>query len=181
MLSIDTSYADDGEIKGDPASKKVSLPSMSPISRIRLKSPKYGIHPISNEQQTKKQAQPAIGTAGSMDYSNHSRSSKNSRATKSSSEQTSSSDNDNGIVISAFSNLATHSIEEGKYQQALEFYQLALQDYTKDASKTTVVELVNAAATCFNLGALAKKIRRESRGAGCGVKPLICFSPHIRP
>ena len=163
MLSIDTSYVDDRETKGDAASKKVSLSSMSPNSRIRLKSPKYGIHPNPSEQQnTRKQHRRNNSGSGSMDYSNHSRSSKNSRATKSSGEQSS---NDNGIVISAFSNLATHSIEEGKYQQALEFYQLALQDYTKDASKTTVVELVNAAATCFNLGALAKKIRDYPKAA----------------
>jgi len=152
MLSIDTSYDDDRATKGD-SPNKVSLTS------ITLRSPKHGIHP---HPIRRKPHQPSSGSITSQDYSVSGRS-RNSRTTKSSSEHANS---DNGIVISAFSNLATQSIEEGKYQQALEFYQLALQDYTKETpNNTTVVELVNAAATCFNLGALAKKLRDYSQAA----------------
>ncbi|MGK3734832.1 MAG: tetratricopeptide (TPR) repeat protein [Bacillariaceae sp.] len=79
--------------------------------------------------------------------------------------------NNNSIVVSSFSNLATQSIGQGKYRKALEYYQLALQDYLKEGADvnkvtpTTVVELVNAAATCFNLGALAKKLHEYPQAA----------------
>ena len=76
---------------------------------------------------------------------------------------TSSRSNNSNIVVSSFSNLATQSIAQGKYRQAYEYYQLALQDYLKD--RRTVVELVNAAATCFNLGALAKKLHEYQQSA----------------
>ena len=86
----------------------------------------------------------------------------------------------NNIVVSSFSNLATQSIGQGKYRKAFEYYQLALQDYLKGGiennnsnnqqqqeipAATTVVELVNAAATCFNLGALAKKLHEYPQAA----------------
>ena len=176
MLSVDTSYVDDRESKDEP--HVASLASLSPISKIQLNTPQYGNHPHHhpNELHKRKQQQPFLSartpstpTASSItsqEYSNHTRSghSKHSRTTKSSNDHTG-NNNNNGIVVSSFSNLATQSIEEGKYNQALEYYQLALQDYTQDTSKTTVVELVNAAATCFNLGALAKKLRNYSQAA----------------
>jgi len=162
MLSIDTSYTDDRETKAESPAK-VSLTS------ITLRSPKHGMHPIPNEKRIRRPRQQSSASLTSQDYSVHSKSghSKNSRTTKSSNDLAAAdnANSDNGIVISAFSNLATQSIEEGKYQQALEFYQLALQDYTKETAQTTVVELVNAAATCFNLGALAKKLRDYSQAA----------------
>jgi hypothetical protein len=46
---------------------------------------------------------------------------------------------------------------QGKYRQALEYYQSALAEYL--VGSPTVVELVNAAATCFILGALSKKLQ----------------------
>jgi tetratricopeptide (TPR) repeat protein len=62
-----------------------------------------------------------------------------------------------GILISRHSTMAAHAIGDGNYRQALAYYQLALGEYL-DGSPT-VVELVNAAATCFNLGALSKKLQ----------------------
>lgn len=142
--------------------------NLGPISsKMQLRTPKYGIHPHQHPTEQYNRKLPVLArscstpTASitSQEYSNHTRSvqSKNSR--------NSNEHNTNGIVVSSFSNLATQSIELGKYKQALEYYQLALQDYTKDESKTTVVELVNAAATCFNLGALAKKLRDHPQAA----------------
>ena len=61
------------------------------------------------------------------------------------------------MAVSSYSNRASQAISQGKYRPALEYYQLALDDYLKDSP--TVVELVNAAATCFNLGALSKKLQ----------------------
>ena len=179
MLSIDTSSADDREMKEEPQDKMISnhddnLASLHAVSKIELKTPKYKIHPHQHptDAHKRKQQQSFLARAfstptasgTSQEYSGHSRSihSKNSRTTKSSSDNNS---NSNGIVVSSFSNLATQSIGEGKYKQALEYYQLALQEYTNDTSKTTIVELVNAAATCFNLGALAKKLRNYSQAA----------------
>jgi len=179
MLSIDTSRIDDREMEEESQDKVMpnhndNSKSVSPVSKIQLKSPKYGIHPHQHQTELHKrrQHQPfvartcstATASVTSQEYSSHTRSghSKNSRTTKSSNDSIS---NSNGIVVSSFSNLATRSIEQGKYKQALEYYQLALQDYTKDISKTTIVELVNAAATCFNLGALAKKLREYSQAA----------------
>lgn len=54
------------------------------------------------------------------------------------------------------SNMASQAIASGDYRQAHEFYKLALNEYL--AGTPTVVEHVNAAATCFNLGALSKKL-----------------------
>ena len=152
-----------------------NLSSVS-VSKIQLKSPKYGMHPPQHPTEKKQQQQShqpyvartcstATASVTSQEYSNHTRStrsghSKNSRTTKSSNDSSS-----NKIVVSSFSNLATQSIGQGKYQQALEYYQLALIDYTKDITKATVVELVNAAATCFNLGALAKKLHDYPQAA----------------
>jgi tetratricopeptide (TPR) repeat protein len=65
--------------------------------------------------------------------------------------------NNNNLVVSSYSNLASQAIGQGKYRPAVEYYQLALEEYLKDTP--TVVELVNAAATCFNLGALSKKLQ----------------------
>jgi tetratricopeptide (TPR) repeat protein len=66
-------------------------------------------------------------------------------------------------VVSSYSSLASQSIAHGKYKQAYDYYQLALKDYLRE--ETTVVELVNAAATCFNLGALAKKLQEYAHAA----------------
>lgn len=179
MLSIDTGYVDGREMEEEPEDKLIAkhdnnLTSMSQISKIQLRTPKYGMHPYQHptEVHKRKQQQPVLArtcstpTASitSQEHSSHTRSahSKNSRTTKSGYDNTS---NGIGIVVSSFSNLATQSIEEGKYNQALEYYLLAFQDYMKDTSKTTVVELVNAAATCFNLGALAKKLRDYTQAA----------------
>jgi len=173
MLSIDTSYVDDREMEEEPRDKAIANHNvnLSPVSRIELTTPKYGIHPHQHptELHKRKQKQPSVArisstptsSVTSQEYSSHSRSG-HSKTAESSNHNTS---NTNGIVVSFFSNLATQSIEEGKYKQALEYYELALRDYTKDASKTTVVELVNGAATCFNLGALAKKLRNYSQAA----------------
>jgi tetratricopeptide (TPR) repeat protein len=96
--------------------------------------------------------------------SGHSRNSKGGGGGGGSSTGSGSSrSNNSNIVVSSFSNLATQSIAQGKYRQAYEYYQLALQDYLKD--RRTVVELVNAAATCFNLGALAKKLHEYQQSA----------------
>jgi len=171
MLSIDTNYADDREMEKElqnnvKANLNDSLAAISSISNIQLKTPMHGIHPYQ-----RKQKHPALARANTTPTASvtsrdsaHTRSghSKNSRTTKSSNDN---SNNGSGILVSSFSSLATQSIEGGKYKQALEYYKLALQDYTKDSLKTTVVELVNAAATCFNLGALAKKLRDYPQAA----------------
>jgi len=174
MLSIDTSCLDDHEMEEEPQEKVIGNHHDHAESIAPNETPTIGVHPDqhSTEKHTSKQqhlyesrtSSTQTTFASSLDHSNHTRSSrsKNSRSTKSSNGDKS---NANGIVVSSFSNLATQSIEDGKYQQALEYYQLALQDYTKDTSKSTVVELVNAAATCFNLGALAKKLRDYSQAA----------------
>jgi tetratricopeptide (TPR) repeat protein len=65
--------------------------------------------------------------------------------------------------VSTFSNLANQAIEKGHYREALDYYQSALEDYLEGSP--TLVELVNAAATCFNLGALSKKLQ-DYRQAG---------------
>eukprot|EP00980_Cylindrotheca_fusiformis_P007369 scaffold1525_cov142-Cylindrotheca_fusiformis.AAC.169 len=61
------------------------------------------------------------------------------------------------MMVSSFSNLANQAISRGQYREALGFYQQALEDYSRESP--TVVQLVNAAATCFNLGALSKKLQ----------------------
>ncbi|VEU35770.1 unnamed protein product [Pseudo-nitzschia multistriata] len=165
MLSIDTSR-DDGETEEDINQNK----SESLSNEIKLKSPTYGMHLFPTEAHKQKQKQQlhvartcsTTGSITSHEYSSHTRSchSKNSGTTRGSC-----ADSNNKIVVSSFSNLATQSIRQGKYQQALEYYQLALQDYRTESTKTTIVELVNAAATCFNLGALAKKLRDYSMAA----------------
>ena len=69
----------------------------------------------------------------------------------------------NGMSVSSFSSKASQAISKGKYIDALNFYQRALDDYLRGS--TTVVELVNAAATCFNLGALSKKLQNFSEAS----------------
>ena len=154
MLSIDTNYADDREMEKElqnnvKANLNDSLAAISSISNIQLKTPMHGVHPYQNpnEKFKRKQKQPALARANSTPTASvtsrdsaHTRSghSKNSRTTKSSNDN---SNNGSGILVSSFSSLATQSIEGGKYKQALEYYKLALQDYTKDSLKTTVVEL----------------------------------------
>lgn len=59
--------------------------------------------------------------------------------------------------------MAAHAIGDGKYRQALDYYRLALDEYLNGSP--TVVELVNAAATCFNLGALSKKLQNYPQAA----------------
>ena len=130
MLSIDTSYVDDREMKEEPQDKMTSnhgdnLASLPAVSKIKLKTPKYKIHPHQHptDLHKRKQHQSFLARAfstptssvTSQEYSSHTRSghSKNSRTTKSSNDNTS---NSNGIVVSSFSNLATQSIEEGKYK-----------------------------------------------------------------
>lgn len=61
------------------------------------------------------------------------------------------------MMVSSFSNMANQAISRGNYKDALTFYQQALEDYSRESP--TVVQLVNAAATCFNLGALSKKLQ----------------------
>ena len=61
------------------------------------------------------------------------------------------------VSVSLYSNRASEAISQGEYQSAIKYYELALKDYLTDSA--TVVELVNAAATCFNLGALYKKLQ----------------------
>ena len=63
----------------------------------------------------------------------------------------------NDSVVSPYSKLASQAIGQGKYRSAVEYYQLALGEYLQDSP--TVAQLVNAAATCFNLGALSKKLQ----------------------
>lgn len=101
----------------------------------------------------------SVTTPSNSGHSRASRSSHKSGVTSGSS----STKNNNNAVVSSYSSLATQSIALGKYRQAYEYYQLALQDYLKE--ETTVVELVNAAATSFNLGALAKKLQEYTQAA----------------
>eukprot|EP00537_Pseudo-nitzschia_pungens_P008107 CAMPEP_0172358756 /NCGR_PEP_ID=MMETSP1060-20121228/3045_1 /TAXON_ID=37318 /ORGANISM="Pseudo-nitzschia pungens, Strain cf. cingulata" /LENGTH=1709 /DNA_ID=CAMNT_0013080105 /DNA_START=280 /DNA_END=5409 /DNA_ORIENTATION=+ len=179
MLRVDTNYRDEGETEDQRNSN--SSANLSAVSNIQLTSPTYGIHPHQsptdlhknsnknkNKNKNKRQQSPlgrtyysstAVSVA-SQEYSAHTRSghSRGSRTTRGSNDS-------NRMVVSSFSSLATQSIGQGKYQQAIEYYRLALQDYTRDSTQTTIVELVNAAATCFNLGALAKKLREYSRAA----------------
>jgi len=61
------------------------------------------------------------------------------------------------VSVSLYSNRASEAISQGEYQSAIKYYEVALKDYLTDSA--TVVELVNAAATCFNLGALYKKLQ----------------------
>jgi tetratricopeptide (TPR) repeat protein len=61
------------------------------------------------------------------------------------------------MMVSSFSNMANQAISRGQYRNALTYYQQALEDYSRESP--TVVQLVNAAATCFNLGALSKKLQ----------------------
>jgi tetratricopeptide (TPR) repeat protein len=64
---------------------------------------------------------------------------------------------DNNImVLSAHSTQAGRAVAEGNYRKAIDCYRLALSEYLEGTP--SVVELVNAAATCFNLGALSKKL-----------------------
>mmetsp|Transcript_57536 Transcript_57536/g.64247 ORF Transcript_57536/g.64247 Transcript_57536/m.64247 type:complete len:1638 (+) Transcript_57536:307-5220(+) len=180
MLPIDTSYLIDGEIK---SSHDQRTSSSSVSNNIVLKSPKYGMHPPQHPTADKRQTKPpasyghlratsstsATASVTSHEYSSHNSSSHSKNSTFSASSNVgsvgnnSSVDNSGKIVVSSFSNLATQSIGQGKYRQALKYYQLALQDYLKE--ETTVVELVNAAATCFNLGALAKKLHEYPQAA----------------
>lgn len=75
-------------------------------------------------------------------------------------------------TVNSHSGLANKAIGEGNYLEALEQYKLALDEYTKGTP--TVVELVNAAATCFNLGALSKKLQnfREAAEYFCQAENL---------
>ena len=65
--------------------------------------------------------------------------------------------NNNSERVSIHSNHANQAISKGKYHDALGCYRQALAEYLRGSP--TLVELVNAAATCFNLGALSKKIQ----------------------
>ncbi|KAL3939844.1 MAG: hypothetical protein SGBAC_005502 [Bacillariaceae sp.] len=67
------------------------------------------------------------------------------------------------MMVSSFSNMANQAISRGQYREALSYYQQALDDYSKESP--TVVQLVNAAATCFNLGALSKKLQDYNSAA----------------
>eukprot|EP00934_Nitzschia_sp_Nitz4_P000089 Nitzschia sp. Nitz4//scaffold7_size249615//203914//208674//NITZ4_001205-RA/size249615-augustus-gene-0.15-mRNA-1//1//CDS//3329558526//89//frame0 len=67
------------------------------------------------------------------------------------------------IAASAHSSMATKAIGEGNYKTAIDHYQKALDTYL--AGSPTLVELVNAAATCFNLGALSKKLHSYPEAA----------------
>ena len=186
MLPVETSsYVEENMASAHP-DQKISPSSVS--NAILLKSPKYAMHPpqhpsTDKHQQQKKPIHPstfshlhansstsATVSVTSQEYyssQNNSSHSKNSTASAGSNDgsgdNNSKSSSNGNIVVSSFSNLATQSIGQGKYRQALEYYQLALQDYLKE--KTTVVELVNAAATCFNLGALAKKLHEYPQAA----------------
>lgn len=63
------------------------------------------------------------------------------------------------VMLSAHSSLAAKAMREGNYDEALDRYRLALNDYLDGTP--SVVESVNAAATCFNLGALSKKLQQH--------------------
>ncbi|CAJ1946229.1 unnamed protein product [Cylindrotheca closterium] len=67
------------------------------------------------------------------------------------------------MMVSSFSNMANQAISRGQYREALSHYQKALEDYSRESP--TVVQLVNAAATCFNLGALSKKLQDYNSAA----------------
>ncbi|KAG7353125.1 Tfp pilus assembly protein PilF [Nitzschia inconspicua] len=106
----------------------------------------------------------STASATTPSNSGHSRTSRGSHKSSGTSGNNScSTTNNNNAVVSSYSSLATQSIALGKYRQAYEYYQLALQDYLSEDK--TVVELVNAAATSFNLGALAKKLQEYPQAA----------------
>ena len=86
-----------------------------------------------------------------------------SKATTPSPKNVTRGSNNNGMVVSSYSNMANQAISKGQYRDALKHYQRALDDYLLDSP--TVVQLVNAAATCFNLGALSKKLQDFSESA----------------
>ena len=80
------------------------------------------------------------------------------------------------IVISPYSSLASQCIQREEYDQAVQWYQMALKEYChhSDVGRRRrarygatptygIVELCNAAATCFNLGAVSKKIQKYER------------------
>lgn len=67
------------------------------------------------------------------------------------------------IPESNYSTLAGRAIGDGNYRKAVEYYRLALTEYL--GGSQTVVDLVNAAATCFNLGALSKKLQKFQQAA----------------
>lgn len=104
----------------------------------------------------------STASASTPSNSGHSRTSRGSHKSAGTASSSTSASNNNAAV-SSYSSLATQSIRLGKYRQAYEYYQLALQDYSKD--DPSVVELVNAAATSFNLGALAKKLQEYPQAA----------------
>ena len=133
-------------------------PASFPTNTLPSKSPKH--HHSNNTPQQQHATSPpplpyrstsSTASATTPSNSGHSRNSRGSAKTASTASTS------GNIVVSSYSSLASQSIAHGKYRQAYEYYQLALQDYLKE--ETTVVELVNAAATCFNLGALAKKLQ----------------------
>jgi tetratricopeptide (TPR) repeat protein len=72
-----------------------------------------------------------------------------------------SSTTNTNMMVSSYSTMANQAISRGQYRDALLFYIRALEDYNGD----TMVQLVNAAATCFNLGALSKKLGDYSQAA----------------
>jgi len=138
MLPIETNNYD-GEVG------KVSQASPSSVPTLPLKSPQQSAHPPTSPPPPLPY-RPTSSTGSVTTPSDASHSSNGSGKSK------------GNMVVSSYSTLAAQSIGQGKYRQAYGYYQLALQDYLKD--RATVVELVNAAATCFNLGALAKKTPR---------------------
>jgi tetratricopeptide (TPR) repeat protein len=141
----------------------VSISSLPTHHSIPLKSANHHRHNRNPATPPPLPYRSTGSTAASITPSNsgHSRTSRGSHKSGGTSESNS-TNNDSGVV-SSYSSLATQSIARGKYREAYEYYQLALQDYWKE--EATVVELVNAAATSFNLGALAKKLQEYPQAA----------------
>ena len=83
-----------------------------------------------------------------------------------SNSQSSSNNKNNNGGVSPYSQLARSYIQKEQYVQAIYCYEQALKDYlgllplnqNQHSNRPTIVEFCNAAATCFNLGALHKKI-----------------------
>ena len=74
--------------------------------------------------------------------------------------------------------MAAQAMREGDNRKAVEYYRLALKEYL-DGTQTAVV-LVNAAATCFNLGALSKKLQQYKGAAAYFVQAQEMYDRCIR-
>jgi tetratricopeptide (TPR) repeat protein len=80
-------------------------------------------------------------------------------------------DNNNNGGVSPHSKLACSYIQKEQYVEAILCYEQALEDYigqlplnqNQHPNRPTIVEFCNAAATCFNLGALHKKVHQYER------------------